>query len=117
MKAAEVSKGTLHIDDNASVFLQYNDERTFVDVWRTRNLPQTRAAEAICLYALVAGIGSSAFYRQLESLSDGIVDFKSPEAGGQVEHLMRVRTMRGKTYDSRWRHLRLMENGAVTLVD
>jgi KaiC/GvpD/RAD55 family RecA-like ATPase len=113
---AETEKG-LHLDDNTSVLLQYNDEKTFVDVWRTRNLPHTRLGGMVFLYAFVTGVGSSTLYRQLESLSDGIVDFKSPETGGQIEHLMRVRTMRGKTFDSRWRRIRLMENGEVALAD
>lgn len=67
--------------------------------------------------ALVTGVGSSALYRQLESLSDGIVDFKSAETGDQVEHLVRVRTMRGRTYDSRRRRIQLLENGEVALAD
>jgi KaiC/GvpD/RAD55 family RecA-like ATPase len=118
MKAREVSLATLHIDDNSSILLQYNDEKTFVDVWRTRNLPQTRVAQAIFMYGLIAGVGSPSVFRQLESVSDGIVDFKTSETeGGQIEHLMRVRTMRGKICDSRWRRLNLNERGNVTLAN
>jgi KaiC/GvpD/RAD55 family RecA-like ATPase len=38
---------------------------------------------------------------------------QSREERGQIEQYMRVRTIRGKPHDSRWRHLRLLENGGV----
>ena len=107
----------LHIDDNTSVLLQYNDEKTFIDVWRTRALPHTRASGSLFLYAFVTGVGSSALCKQLESLSDGIVDFKSNENEGRIEHLVRVRVMRGRNVDSRWHRLLLQENGEVALAD
>jgi len=109
-------KRRLHIDDNTSVLLQYNSEKEMIDVWRTRFVPLARAREDIMIHSLVAGVYSEGFYKQFESLCDGIVDFSSREIGGQIEHEVRIRAMHGRTFDSRWRKLRLMENGQVVLV-
>jgi KaiC/GvpD/RAD55 family RecA-like ATPase len=51
----------------------------------------------------------------MESLCEGIFDLKSKEEGGRVEHYLRVRTIRGKAHDSRWRRLKMENNGEVTL--
>jgi KaiC/GvpD/RAD55 family RecA-like ATPase len=123
--AKEMKEGTgyvaerkvLHVDDSTSVLLQYNDERTFLDVWRTRALPHTRVSGQLFIYALLIGAGSNSLYKQLESLSDGIVDFRIQDTGGQIEHLMRVRTMRGRNIDSRWHRIQLLNNGEVSLVE
>ena len=109
-------KRRLHIDDNTSVLLQYNSEKEMIDVWRTRFVPLARAREDIMIHSLVAGVFPEGFYRQFESLCDGIVDFRSQEIAGQIEHEVRVKAMHGRMFDSRWRKLRLMENGQVVLV-
>lgn len=113
----EPEKRRLHIDDNTSVLLQYNPEKEMIDMWRTRFVPLARTREDIMIHSLVAGVYSEAFYRQFESLCDGIIDFGSQEVGGQIEHNVRIRAMRGKTFDSRWRRLRLVDTGKVVLAD
>lgn len=110
----EEDKRRLHIDDNTGVLLQYNEEKVFIDNWRTRHRPHTQVQEVVLFNSLVAGVSSDAFTKQFESLSDGLIDFKTQETGGQIEHLFRVRTMRGRPHDSRWRKLRLLDNGEVT---
>jgi len=60
------------------------------------------------------GIASDSFYRQFESLCDGIIEFRSSDEGGQVEHFARVRTLRGMSSDNRWRRLQLHNDGSVT---
>jgi len=112
----EAEKRRLHIDDNTSVLLQYNTEKETIDFWRTRFIALSRAREYVMFHSLVAGVYSEAFYRQFESLCDGIIDFRSREQGGQIEHNVRVRAMRGRSFDSRWRQLRLAD-GAVALAD
>jgi KaiC/GvpD/RAD55 family RecA-like ATPase len=62
-------------------------------------------------------VASDAFYRQFESLADGIIEFKSEEKSGRIEHYVRVRAMRGKPYDSRWRTLQVLDNGEVKLAE
>ncbi len=114
---AQAEKGWLHIDDNTGILLQYNEEKVIIDCWRTRIIPHTKVAEALSIYSLLAGVASPAFYKQFESLCDGILDFKSEEKGGRIEHSVRLRGMRHTTYDSRWHKLHLLESGEATLAD
>ncbi|HXW37305.1 MAG TPA: adenylate/guanylate cyclase domain-containing protein [Nitrososphaerales archaeon] len=109
-------KRWLHIDDNTSIFLQYNEEDTLVDCWRTGMLPfGIRARETPHFLAFVKGVGSDAFYTKFEALCDGIIDVKAEEEGGRVENYVRVRMLRGKKFDSRWHRLELMDSGEVAL--
>ena len=107
-------KKRLHIDDDTSVIVSYNDEKSFIDHWRTNAVPSARIFEWSILHATVTGAHSENFYRQFESLCDGIIDFRSREEDETIEQYARIRTMRGRTHESRWRRLRLLENGEVT---
>ncbi len=108
-------KGWLHLDDNTGIFLQYNDEKTCIDAWRTAILPAIRARECPHFLAFPRGIASESFYTKFEALCDGIIDFKSEEVGGRVERFLRIRALRGKTFDSRWQRLQLKANGEVAI--
>jgi KaiC/GvpD/RAD55 family RecA-like ATPase len=110
-------KRRLHIDDNTGVLLQYNDEKTLIDFWRTRAIPISRTRELAFMHSLVTGTASDSFYKQFEALCDGIIDLKTQESAGQIEQLVRVRTMRGRPYDSRWHKLRLLDSGEVALAE
>ena len=110
-------KRRLHIDDNTGVMLQYNDEKAFIDNWRTRSRPHTKVQEIVLFNSLMKGAASDAFTKQFELLSDAIIDIKSQERKGRIEHVLRVRAMRGRPYESRWRRLRLLQTGEVTLTD
>src|SRR6267143_843338 len=61
------------------------------------------------------GIASDSFYKQFESLCDGIIEFRTGDEGGQVQHFARVRTLRGMSSDNRWRLLQLQNDGSVTI--
>lgn len=111
----EVGKRRLHIDDNMGVLLEYNDEKTFVNYWRIRSIPYTRASENFALHGMLAGVASETLYKQLESLSDGILDFRSSENQGELQHFVRLRTLRDKSCDTRWRRLSLDKNGRVSI--
>ncbi len=112
----EPEKRRLHIDDNTSILLRYNSEKQMADAWRTRFVPLARVREDIMIHSLVAGAYSERFYKQFELLCDGIVDFRTEEVGGKMEHAVRIRAMRGRTYDSSWKRLQLMDNCEVALV-
>ena len=113
---SEEEKHWLHIDDNTSIFLQYNDEKVFTDAWRTAIVPfAMRGKESPHFIALVKGVASDAFYTKFEALGDGIIDLKAQEEGGRIEQYIRIRMLRGKRFDSRWHRLELMENGQVAL--
>ncbi len=113
----EEHKNWLHIDENLGVLLQYNQEKAVIDWARTRAIPLSRADLGIGLHSFVKGVASDSFYKQFESLCDGIIDFKNEEKGTEIEHLLRVRSLRGKKHDTRWHRLQLQENGEVTLID
>jgi adenylate cyclase len=111
----EEEKHWLHLDDNTGIFLQYNDEKTFVDRWRTGILPAVRARECPHFLSFPKGIAPDAFYTKFEALCDGIIDLKSEESAGGLERFLRIRKLRGKTFDSRWQRLTLERNGKVVI--
>jgi len=110
----EDEKQWLHIDDNTSVMCHYTDEKLMVDIWRTRIIPYARIRGLAMFHSVMMGIASDSFYKQFESLCDGIIEFRSSDEG-QVEHFARVRTLRGTSSDNRWRRLQLHNDGSVTI--
>jgi len=113
--APETDKKWLHIDDNTSIFNRYFKEQDVLHIFHTRVFPLTRLLELSAFHSLVAGVWSPSFYKQFEAQCEGVFDFKAEEDEGQLENYVRVRSMRGKSCDSRWRHLRLEANGEVVL--
>jgi len=111
----ESEKKWLHIDDNEAILLQYNDEEYISDGWRTIFLPMAKARQLLTLHALVTEVASEKFYRKREAIADAVIDMRSTEEGGTLEHYVRLRTLRGKKFDSRWRRLELFEKGRVRL--
>lgn len=115
--AGQEDKRRLHIDDNTSVLSRYNKENEIIDYWRTRLIPISRTLEQVMIHSLVTGVHSEAFYNQLESWHDGIIDVKNEEREGRLEHFLRVRMARGSDYDSKWHPLKLLDNGEISLTD
>ena len=107
----------MHIDDNTLVLVRYNSEPAIIDFWRTRAIPISRTRELAFMHSLVTGTASDSFYKQFEALCDGTIELKTQDTAGEIEHLVRVRAMRGRPYDSRWHKLRLLDNGEVALAE
>jgi KaiC/GvpD/RAD55 family RecA-like ATPase len=100
----------LHVDDNVSALANYNDEKTILNYWRTRMVPAARRLQAAFVNALLVQVHSESFYKQFESLCDGILEFRVRESGDRLVEEARVSVIRGKSCDSRWRRLELKEN-------
>lgn len=109
----ESEKYRIHIDDNTAVLTRYNEEQAVVDYWRTRIIPLYRARASILVNAVALGVASDSFYKQQESLVDGIMDCRSQEENGRIEHYVRVRAFRGKSPDSRWQHVELQHGEVI----
>ena len=73
----------------------------------------TRILDLAIFHSVVSRVWSESFYKRFEAQCDGVIDFKAEEDGGQLENCVRVRSMRGKSVDSRWRHLHIGSNGEV----
>jgi class 3 adenylate cyclase len=108
-------KRWLHIDDNTGIFLRYNDERILIDKWRTAILPYSvRARETPHLIAFAKGVATDWFYSQFETQCDGVIELKTKDEGGRIENYIRIRTLKGKIFDSSWHRIQLASNGEVT---
>jgi KaiC/GvpD/RAD55 family RecA-like ATPase len=105
----------LHIDDNTSIYNRYFKEQDVLDIFQTRVFQESRTLDLSVFHSVAAGVWSESYYRQFEAQCDGVIDFKAEEDEGQLENYVRVRSIRGKTCDSRWRHLRLEGTGEVVL--
>ena len=112
----EVDGRRFHVDDDTSIVLHFNEEKAFIDHWRMHALPYARIHQLAIVHSVVKGVFSEAFYKQFESFCDGVLDFRTEERGGSIEHSMRVKFMRGKPHDTSWRRLRLVEGGRVGMV-
>jgi len=105
----------LRITDDWSAFARFNDEKTMVEFTLTRGIPLATILESTSVAGLMKGVHSDWVYSRLEAANDGIVDIKVEEHEGEVRNLLRVRTMRNVSFDSRWRPLKINERFEVTL--
>jgi KaiC/GvpD/RAD55 family RecA-like ATPase len=105
----------LRLSDDDLVLLRFNDEKSFIDLWRTRIIPSAPMRNSTVIHSLPRGGYPEIIYKTIEGTVDGIIDVKIEEQGGEVKNFMRIRTMRNVGYDSRWFHLKITDNFKVTL--
>ncbi len=106
----------LHIDENDSVLLHYNRERDVIDFFQTRAFEAARKRGFLFIHAFATGVHSKSFYQRFESLADVVLDLRTRETDGPLEHLLRVRAVRGLSVDSRWRLLTVLPRGQVRVL-
>jgi KaiC/GvpD/RAD55 family RecA-like ATPase len=105
----------LRIDDDKSVLARFNDEKSFIDFWRTREIPIAAARKSTQISGVVNGVYSEYVYKSMEASVYGIIEFKLEESGEETRDLIRIRSMRNVGFDRRWHPLRIGENFEVTL--
>jgi TolB-like protein/pimeloyl-ACP methyl ester carboxylesterase/KaiC/GvpD/RAD55 family RecA-like ATPase/Tfp pilus assembly protein PilF len=115
-EVSEADKRRLHVDDNTSILVQFNDEKSVSEHFRTLTVPFVRRVEFAAIHSVAAGMFSDGFYRQFESFCDGVIDFRTKEEEEQIGHYMRLRFARGATHDSGWKRIGLVVDGEVEIV-
>jgi len=105
----------LRILDDASCLGRFNEEKSWVEFVRTRFIPIASLWKSTGIIGVISGIHSDWTYKNLEAASDGVIDIKQDEAGGEARSLLRIRSMRNVGFDSRWHELKLGENLEISL--
>ena len=112
----------LIFDDTLSPGTRFNDEKSWFEFVLTRIIPMATIRKMTKLFGLTVGVHSEWAYKTLESVVDGIIDFKLDETTNPPRNVMRVRRLREIRYDGRWQALtttaksevRLGEKGATS---
>lgn len=106
----------LRITDDLSTFSRFNDEKSWVEFYLTREIPLSSINQSTSVHGLMKDVHSAWVYSRFEAANDGIVDVKIKENEGEgIRNLLRVRTMRNVRFDSRWHALKIGENHRVSL--
>lgn len=105
----------VRISDDESVLLRFNDEKSFVDYYRTREIPTGSVRKSTAFDGFVKGVYSDYVYKSLEASVDGVIDFKLEEEGKSTRDLVRIRNMRNVHFDRDWHELTIEDNFEVTL--
>jgi len=100
--------------DNYSAFLKYNDERSFMQ-WLDKTLARMRELKGVRLYGFMKRFHTDAFYANLESMADGVIELDIKETGKRLENAIRVRSMKGIPHSTEWRTLKITPSGFLTL--
>lgn len=107
---------TLRVMDDALVLLRFNDEKSYIDFWRTRLVPTTGPnSNSTAIPSAPKGVYPEHIYKAIEVTQDGIVDFKLEEEGKTTRDLIRIRSMRNIQFDREWHELKIGDNFEVTL--
>jgi KaiC/GvpD/RAD55 family RecA-like ATPase len=114
----EQTKGSKELDfvvwDNLSAFMRYNEERLFTQ-WLDRFVAYLRETKGIRLWPFVKHSHSDALYAYLESVADGIIELDYRENAGVLEHVVRVKSMKGMPHPTDWRRLTVNPDGIMQL--
>jgi KaiC/GvpD/RAD55 family RecA-like ATPase len=100
--------------DNYSAFLKYNDERSFMQ-WLDKTIARMREFKGVRMYGFMKGFHSDAFYANLESMADGVIELNINERANALENVIRVKTMKSEQHSTEWRTLKITTTGFLTL--
>jgi KaiC/GvpD/RAD55 family RecA-like ATPase len=68
------------------------------------------------LGGIATGIHSQPLYKRVENAVDGIIEVAVMERHGEVQDLLRVKSLKGQPRDSRWHRIDIKPNGEARLV-
>jgi KaiC/GvpD/RAD55 family RecA-like ATPase len=102
------------VSDDMSAFMRYNEERVFIQ-WLDRWVAYFREVKGIRLYSFIKHFHSDAMYAYLESVADGIIELDYRENAGVLEHVLRVKSMKGMPHPTTWRKLTVNSDGTMQL--
>jgi KaiC/GvpD/RAD55 family RecA-like ATPase len=105
----------VRVTDDELVLLGFNDEKSFIDFWRTRILPSSASRKSTNIEEAVKGVYSEQIYKTLEASVDGIIDIKLEEDGKETRDMIRIKSMRNVGFDREWHELKIGDNFEVTL--
>ncbi len=105
----------LRILDDASCLGRFNEEKSWVEFVRTRLIPISSLWKSTGIGGIIRGIHSEWAYKNLEAACDGVIDVKQDETTGEARNMIRIKSMRGVGFDSRWHQLKVGENFEVTV--
>ena len=95
--------GTLVINELYSE-MALNQENVFAKFLK-RVVGRWRNRGAIMIVGLAMDLHSPQFYQQMKLVSDGVLEIKLTEHGGEIINVIRARSMKGQTSDTRWRQI------------
>ncbi len=108
---------TLIIDDTLSQGTRFNDEKSWFEFLLTRVIPMTSTRKMTKIFGLTVGVHSQWAYKSLETVVDGIIDFKLDESENLPRNMMRIRRLREVSYDPSWHALAKTPTFEIVLKD
>lgn len=107
--------GALTVFESQSQALRFNEEKPYLEYLITRALPNERRAKRIDLAGILRGVHTESFYKQLESIVDGVIDLRIMERDEEVKNLLRVRSLKGQPHDTHWHEIQIKPNSEAVL--
>ena len=95
--------GTLVIGESFSD-MALHQENVFGKFWR-KVVGRWRNQGAIMIAGLAMDLHPPEFYQEMKLISDGVLEMRLMERGGEIINTIRARSMRGQNSDTRWRQI------------
>ncbi len=113
---AETLSPELLLSESHSQMLRFNEEKPYLEWLISRAHPNNRRAKRNVFSGVVREVHTVAFYKQLESDCDAVIDLRVMERDEEAKNLLRIRSLKGQPHDARWHEIQIKRNGEATLV-
>lgn len=105
----------LRMDDDSSTMARFNEEKNWVEVVLTRDMPTSPILKSTNIISLTKGVHSEWVYKRFEAACDGVIEFELDESGMVTKDTVRIRSMRNVGFNREWHQLKIGDNLEVTL--